>query len=395
MTYLESGVLPPADKDAKRLALTESQYMLRDGVLYNVAGDGTLRVVPPDGLREKLFQEANGGRFGAHLGDAKVYSEIQRHYWWRGMRGDISPWVRGCLKCATYSTGSTVRPPLTPIPVAGPFDCVGVDFVQLPMTRRGNRYAIVFVDYLTKWPEVFAVPDQTAATVARLLTEEIISWHGVPAEILSDRGRAFLSGLLKEVELLLGYHKTNTTAYHPQTDGLVERYNRTLIAMLAKVAEDGGRDWDEKLPFVLFAYRASQQQSTLESPFFLLYGRDPRLPTETALSPPVERASLGLKEYGLDLMEKLSTAWELAQKCVGKAQQKQKAYYDRRSRLPNFVVGERVFLFCPAEKTGEASKLARPYHGPYRIMELSVNTARIRRVDRPQDDTILVALGRL
>ena len=233
----------------------------------------------------------------------------------------------GCLKCATYSTGSTVRPPLTPIPVAGLFDRVGVDFVQLPMTRRGNRYAVVFVDYLTKWPEVFAVPDQIAATVAQLLTEEIISRHGVPAEILSDRGRAFLYGLLKEVELLLGYHKANTTAYHPQTDGLVERYNRTLIAMQAKVGE---RDWDEKLPFVLFAYRVSQQQSTLESPFFLLYGRDPRLPTETALSSPVKRASLGLKEYGLDLLEKFSSTWELAQKCVGKAQQKQKTYYDRR-----------------------------------------------------------------
>ena len=157
------------------------------------------------------------------------------------MRGDISRWVRGCLKCATYGTGSTVRPSLTPIPVAGPFDRVGVDFVQLPLTRRGNRYAVVFIDYLMKWPEVFAVPDQRAATIARLLTEEIISRHGVPAEILSDRGCEFLSGLLKEVELLLGYHKANTTAYHPLTDSLVECYNRALIAMLAKVAGVWGK----------------------------------------------------------------------------------------------------------------------------------------------------------
>ena len=124
--------------------------------------------------------------------------------------------------------------------------------------------------------------DQSAATVAKLLVEEIVSRHGVPAEVLSDRGQAFLSGLLKEVEALLGFHKVNTTVYHPQTDG---RFNRTLTAMLVKTVQSGGRKWDHHLPYVLFAYRASLQKSTQESPFYLLYGRDQRLPTESVLSP--------------------------------------------------------------------------------------------------------------
>ena len=148
----------------------------------------------------------------------------------------------------------------------------------------GNQYALVFVNYLTKWPEVFPIPDQTAATIARIFVKEIISRHGVPAELLSDRGRSFLSDLMQEVYQLMGVHKLNTTAYHPQTDGLVERFNRTLTDMLAKSVERNGHDWDQHLPFVLFAYRASLQASTQESPFYLLYGRDPRLPTETALS---------------------------------------------------------------------------------------------------------------
>ena len=92
--------------------------------------------------------------------------------------------------------------------------------------------------------------DQTAATIARLLVEEIVSRHVVPSEILSDRGRAFLSGLMQEVETLLGFRKVNTTAYHPQTDGLVERYNRTLTAMLAKTVEKRGTEWDARLPYV-------------------------------------------------------------------------------------------------------------------------------------------------
>ncbi len=114
--------------------------------------------------------------------------------------------------------------------------------------------------------------------------EEIISRHGVPTELLSHWGISFhsLPNLTQEVNQLMGVHKLNTTAYHTQTDGLVERFNRTLTDMLAKTVERNGYDWDHHLPFVLFAYRSSLQESTQESLFFLLYGRDPRLLTETA-----------------------------------------------------------------------------------------------------------------
>ena len=97
------------------------------------------------------------------LSDAKVYSELRRHYWWVGMRRNITQWTRGCIVCATLSVGRAVKPPLTPMPVAGPFDEIGVDMIQFPKTSRENQYAVVLVDYLTKWPEVFAVPDQSVA----------------------------------------------------------------------------------------------------------------------------------------------------------------------------------------------------------------------------------------
>ena len=87
------------------------------------------------------------------------------------MRRDLDLWCRACVKCATRSVGRAVRPRLTPVPVGGPFDMVGVDVLQLPRTKRGNRYAVVFMDYLTKWPEVYATADQTAPTIARLLVE--------------------------------------------------------------------------------------------------------------------------------------------------------------------------------------------------------------------------------
>ena len=132
---------------ARRITLTSLQYTLLGGFLYRVEADSTLKVIPPRIRREELFTGVHSGRFGTHLSDVKVYSELRKHYWWTGMR---TLWTRACLSCATYQPGRKVKPPLTPIPVAGAFDRVGVDVLQLPWTGRDNRYAIVFVDYLTK-----------------------------------------------------------------------------------------------------------------------------------------------------------------------------------------------------------------------------------------------------
>ena len=156
------------------------------------------------------------------------------------MRSDIASWSKSCLVCATRHVGRPTKPYLTPISVGGPFDRVGVDVLQLPKSSKGNQYAVVFIDYLTKWPEVYATKDQTSVTIAKLLVEKIVSRHGVPSQLLSDRGAAFLSGLMQELYRLLGVHKVNTTAYHPQTDGLVERFHRTLVQMLSKTTIRNG-----------------------------------------------------------------------------------------------------------------------------------------------------------
>ena len=125
--------------------------------------------------------------------------------------------------------------------------------------------------------EVYPASDQSALTID-LFVREVVCRHGVPAQLLSDRGKAFLSLLLREVCKILGVKKLNTTAYHPQTDGLLERFNSTLMNMLAKLVERNGSDWDIQLPYVLFAYHSCIQESTQESPFLLVHSRDPRLP---------------------------------------------------------------------------------------------------------------------
>ena len=126
--------------------------------------------------------------------------------------------------------------------------------MELPMTEQGNKYVIVMQDFLTKWPLVFAAPDQKATRIAHLLVEEVVPMFGVPEALLSDRGTNLLSHLVRDVCQLLGIVKLNTTAYHPLCDGMVERLNRTLKAMLRKTCAKFGRQSDRFLPGVLWAY---------------------------------------------------------------------------------------------------------------------------------------------
>ena len=144
--------------------------------------------------------------------------------------------------------------------------------MELPVTERGNKYVIVFQDFLTKWPMVFPAPDQKTARIARLLAEEIVPLFGVPDALLSDRGTNLLSHLMQDVCKLLGVTKLNTTAYHPQCDGMVERLNRTLKSMLRKTCAKFGQQWDRFLPGVLWAYRNTPHESTKEKPCFYSSG---------------------------------------------------------------------------------------------------------------------------
>ena len=236
----------------ERLYYRNQNFEMVDGVLYHLEKDKTMRIVPAS-QDMRVFKSAHRVVFGGHLRHAKVHGRLAKHYWWPGMQQDITKWSRACNIC-----GIPIHTPLTPITVGGPFDRIGIDVIKFSKSSKGNKYVVVVVDYLTKWSEIFPTRDQTFITIARLLVEHTVPRHGVLGELLSDTTAVFLSKLMEEVYSLLGVRKTNITPYQPQTDGLDERFNRTLTNMLAKkVKKKDGRDWDVQLPFILFAYHTS------------------------------------------------------------------------------------------------------------------------------------------
>jgi len=174
---------------------------------------------------------------------------------------------------------------------------VGVDVLgPFPTTDAGNRYVLLAMDYFTKWPEAYAVPDQTAATTAERLVVEMFARFGVPAELHSDQGRNFESQVFGEVCRRLGVSKTRTTLLHPQSDGLVECFNRTLATQLAILTSHHQRDWDRHLPLVLWSYRTAVQESSRCMPAALMLGRELRTPVDLVFgAPPDLRLGRGPK----------------------------------------------------------------------------------------------------
>ena len=197
-------------------------------------------------------------------GSIKTYEKIKERFYWENMYSDIQCWVQTCTACQGKKGTKRVWGQLQPIEVPHAFAMVGVDILgPLPKTPRGNTHIIVFSDYLTKWVEAgMTMGTPTSKDMADLLVTLIISRHGAPDALLSDRGSQFMSKMMMEVYRVLGMNKRSTTAYHPQCDGLVERFNRTLTMMLSLVIDKDNSDWDKKLSHVLFAYRTAVHKAT-------------------------------------------------------------------------------------------------------------------------------------
>ena len=210
--------------------------------------------------------------------------------------------------------------------------------------------------------EAFPTEDRKATTVAKILVNEIICRHGAPRELLSDQGKEFLSNVMKEVCEYFVTKKINTTSYHPQTNGLTERFNGSLCQILSAYCNTNQTNWDVYLPIALFAYRTSVQKTVNESPFRLLYGRNPRLPSD------LDRWSPNSSFVG-----KLDEAWKQAKSLVEtQAAKSTQRLLDKYNTTPVYKIGDWVRLHNPVTKIGLKKKLRGDlWKGPFKILDIT------------------------
>ena len=248
-----------------------------------------------------------------------------------------------------------------------PFDILG----KLPTTDSGNKYVLVISDCFTRWTECVPLPDQEAETVARAFVDNFVCRFGTPLQLHTDQGRNFESQLFSELCKYLDIQKTRTTSLRPQANGLVERFNRTLISMLKSYCSKNQTDWDVYLPQVMMAYRSSIHSTTKLSPNKMLLGHEIRLPLSAIIGCPISsKAYKSNEDYVDDLKETLVSVHEFARKHVKKTANYQKKHYDSNAKVRKFKKGQCVWLHNPSRKKNVCSKLSMKWKGPFLVTDV-------------------------
>ena len=255
-----------------------------------LAGEKAMpRKVPfwPKNWQKDLVAQFHDDDRNGHPGQQQQFRVMRQHAYWPRLHSSIEEYIAKCNACQAGKSQIKVASvvPSMPMPVPSePFTLMGMDALALPKTRRGNNTLVVFTDYLTRWVEAAPMKCAKAGTpkssqVADALMEHVICRHGMPETMLSDQGTGFCLDVMKLLALRMGIKQKTTAPYHPQANGLTERFNRTFIGMLRTYPQGMTvREWDERLPLLLWAYRCHYNLRSKRMPFFMLYGREPRLP---------------------------------------------------------------------------------------------------------------------
>ncbi|CAF0988774.1 unnamed protein product [Rotaria magnacalcarata] len=298
--------------------------------------------VPSSMLKSLLRACHDDPMTGAHFSLDRTYNRIRYYYWWPDMKSTIKHYIESCLLCKQYNVTRYKRyGHLRPIaPPEGPFLLIGIDYCgPLKRTPRENQYVLVITDYFSRHITAIALPNCTAETTAQALFNEYFCKFGIPAVILSDQGSHFRNQLMDNIKNIIGYNHIYSTPYHPQTNGIVERFNATYIPQVSKLQDTQDNNWDEYLQAVVFAYNTGIHKTTKYSPFELLYGRLPRLPISTR---PQYFSFVKPNDYFEQLRKTLRIYHQAAKHHIVLQQQNNKTAYDHNRFDPQYKIGDKV-----------------------------------------------------
>ena len=303
-------------------------YVLINGILYKVKnsnrhynqrdlGNKHLLLIPKS-MQQELLSWAHDLPTAGHSGQQKTLFRLSTRVFWESMRKDVYNYVASCQSCQKFKYNN--------IPMANPMQThldnepwhtIGIDIMgPFPTTSRRKRFLLVIVDYFTRWVEVFPVRTTTSVDIAQILINEVCTRFGMPTFLLSDNDPQFVSNLFQSFCETLGIKQKFTANYHPQTN-MTERVNRTLKAIMAIFAQSRPKSWDKEIQKVAFALRTSINETTGETPAFMMFGRDPKLPLDLMVGEPVSNPPprtikiAGIDEYKENLIHNLRYAYKI------------------------------------------------------------------------------------
>ena len=388
INYLRHKKLPSGtSKMARKVVMEAGRYVIRtDGLLAVVPDakmplarnmDGQPLIMLPNSMTNVALGVMHDHLTAGHLGFIKTLRKMQERFYWEGMYTDVERYTKSCVSCARVKTPPMVRkaPYGHYTETSRPLEKVQMDIVG-PISPKSNSNAsviLVLTDEFTKYADAYPLPDQKAETIAEVLVNRYFCTHGAPDTIHTDRGRNFVSALIKEVTKLYGVTKVTGSSWHPQSQGQVERTNRVLVEMLKHYTQTQVRNWDTIIPHACLAYNTSVHATTLHTPYELLYGRQARLPVDTMIHKPAPGYADPF-QYKKELAERIYLAHQDARQNSQAARKAQAEYYNLKAKKRHFEIGDEVYITNEMKKAkrknkDDCRKFRMAWLGPAKIIQ--------------------------
>ncbi|KAJ8348558.1 hypothetical protein SKAU_G00271470 [Synaphobranchus kaupii] len=336
-----------SNPELPRLKKEMGKLMMKDGLLHRLSkrpsGEEVTQLVLPREFREVVLKATHDDL--GHLGVERTADLLRNRFFWPKLACDVEQYIKNCGECVTRKTPCHRAAPLHQIVSSGPMDLVCIDFLSIEPDSSGISNVLVVTDHFTRYAQAFPTRNQKAQTVAKILVDKYFIHYGLPTRIHSDQGRDFESQLIKELLKTMGIRKSRTTPYHPQGDPQPERFNRTLLSMLGTLGWEKKRQWSKHVGYLVHAYNSTKCDATGYSPYFLMFGREARLPIDLCFGTSPDGRDEGChSRYVAKLKEDLQRAYKLASGVADKTHQRNKRSYDKRVGFQTLDIGDRVLL---------------------------------------------------
>ena len=371
------------------IPVPSNQLSLQDGLLIRRATPcsssraDTSQLVIPDSLVPQILNLVHDSVQAGHPGVDRTIRYTLLRYWWPSLHKDVTQHIAKCLSCARHKSHPSYPVPMREYPVPErPWDTIAVDLLKLPLTTTGYQYLFVCVDHFSRFIILAPLRDKSASSVARVLVDKVINPFTTPKVILSDNGAEFRNDLLAEVCQAFNTKQTFIVAHHPASNGLVERANRKILEALRHVTSGFAQVWDNWLSHIAASINASYNSSINESPHYVLFGEDKRLPYDLLLSKP--QPIYNVENFAKVMLSSFQRIHQSVKVHLRSSNSQALARQHSAARPVKFQVGDIVLLV----NLTRDSKLAPRNLGPYRIIARSGNKFTIRDFDTHEEITV-------
>lgn len=357
------------ERKYKKLKLCELK--LQNDILYRVAytayGEITRQVIIPESYVQEALHLGHSLPTAGHGGVQVTLARCQKFSFWPGMRRSVELFCRSCHVCNRLKRMGDAPAPLRSYPdVEMPFQRIHMDIVG-PVANSDNnyKYCLSIIDVITRFIVLEPLKTKSATEVARVFVDQVICKLGIPTTLVTDQGKEFVNSVLQGVADLLQIKHIKITPYHPQANGVIERSNATIINILRTLVQDNVSIWDTMLPLTAFAYNCAYHRSIRDSPFYLMYLRDPPLPFEIMKE---EKVWYDIDNFKEEMATKAQRVYARCQTYLEEAKGVSHRYQNKRAKIKPLKIGDRVYV-RRVPTAGAPSKLQPAYTGPFRVTD--------------------------